>query len=96
MTETTEILNGSTTKELKLTNIDEHSENLNSEIGTDFNFKRKIVWFNAIGLTFMHIMAVYAFYLLFKLHPPHIWKTVVFGKKKKLSLIKNSLIKLIF
>lgn len=28
-----------------------------SEIGTDFNFKRKIVWSNAIGFLFIHIAA---------------------------------------
>lgn len=90
----TDILNGCTTKELKLTNVDEHSIHLNSEIGTDFNFKREIVWFNAIGLTVMHILAVYAFYLLFSLHPPNIWKTVLFGNYTIYFL--SSLVKFIF
>lgn len=30
---------------------------LPSEIGTDLNFKRKIVWSNAIGFLFLHIAA---------------------------------------
>lgn len=79
-TQTKEILRQRSPTELKLTeaNVDEHSITLNSEIGTDFNFKREIVWFNAIGLTLMHILAVYAFYLLFSLNPPGIWRTVLF------------------
>lgn len=31
---------------------------LPSEIGTDLNFKRKIVWSNAIGFLFLHIAAL--------------------------------------
>lgn len=32
---------------------------LPADIGTDFNFKRKIVWKNAIGFLFLHLLAVY-------------------------------------
>lgn len=38
---------------------------LPSEIGTDYNFKRKIVWFNAIGFLILHIMAFTGLYLTF-------------------------------
>lgn len=35
------------------------------EIGTDYNFKRKIVWFNLIGFVFLHILALYGLLLCF-------------------------------
>ena len=31
---------------------------LPSQIGTDFNYKRKIVWFNAIGMSLLHITGI--------------------------------------
>lgn len=31
---------------------------LPSQIGTDFNYKRQIVWFNAIGMTMLHITGI--------------------------------------
>lgn len=42
---------------------DEYKGKLPSQIGTDFTFKRKIVWFNAIGFLVLHLIAVYGFYL---------------------------------
>lgn len=38
---------------------------LPSEIGTDYNFKHKVVWFNAIGFLILHLAAVYGVYLCF-------------------------------
>lgn len=35
------------------------------KLGTDYNFKRKIVWFNAIGFLFLHLCGVYGVYLGF-------------------------------
>lgn len=39
---------------------------LPKEIGTDYTFKRKIVWFNAIGFLIMHLAALYGYYLCFQ------------------------------
>lgn len=36
---------------------------LPKEIGTDYTFKRKIVWFNTIGFIMLHICGFYGFYL---------------------------------
>lgn len=36
---------------------------LPSQIGTDYNYKHKIVWFNAIGFLYLHLVAVYGVYL---------------------------------
>lgn len=33
-------------------------------IGTDYNYKHKIVWKNAIGFLILHILAAYGFFLL--------------------------------
>lgn len=38
---------------------------LPSEIGTDYNFKHKVVWFNAIGFLVLHLAALYGIYLCF-------------------------------
>lgn len=35
------------------------------EIGTDYNFKRQIVWFNAIGFLVLHLCGCYGVYLMF-------------------------------
>lgn len=42
----------------KLKEIGAKTPILPSEIGTDFNFKRKIVWSNAIGFLILHICAL--------------------------------------
>lgn len=42
----------------KLREIGSHKPILPSEIGTDFNFKREIVWWNSIGFIFLHILAL--------------------------------------
>lgn len=42
----------------KLKEIGAKTPILASEIGTDFNFKRKIVWSNAIGFLILHICAL--------------------------------------
>lgn len=41
-----------------------HSLNLATEIGTDYNFQRKIVWFNAIGFLALHLVALYGIFLM--------------------------------
>ncbi|KAK5650383.1 hypothetical protein RI129_001412 [Pyrocoelia pectoralis] len=43
-------------------NYDTHLK-LPSQIGTDYNYKRKIVWFNALGFLALHLAAVYGYYL---------------------------------
>ncbi|XP_055697530.1 acyl-CoA Delta-9 desaturase-like [Phlebotomus papatasi] len=45
-------------KEAKIKEIGANTPILPSEIGTDFNFKREIVWFNAIGFLLLHIAAL--------------------------------------
>lgn len=42
----------------KLKEVGAKTPILASEIGTDFSFKRKIVWSNAIGFLILHILAV--------------------------------------
>ncbi|CAH1135045.1 unnamed protein product [Ceutorhynchus assimilis] len=37
---------------------------LPAEIGTDYSFKRKIVWPNAIGFAALHLVALYGFWVL--------------------------------
>ncbi|KAG5894040.1 hypothetical protein JTB14_037885 [Gonioctena quinquepunctata] len=37
-----------------------------TKLGTDYNFKRKIVWKNALGFLVMHLTALYGFYFCFK------------------------------
>lgn len=59
-------------------NADTHCK-LPKEIGTDWEFKRKIVWFNAIGFLFLHIMALYGFFLLFSSHIlTLLWSKLIF------------------
>lgn len=54
----------------------DHAENKYAkEIGTDYNFKREIVWFNAIGFLVLHICGVYGTYLMFSGHAK-IWTTI--------------------
>ncbi|XP_044728784.1 (11Z)-hexadec-11-enoyl-CoA conjugase-like [Chrysoperla carnea] len=43
----------------------DYSKMLPAEIGTDWSFKREIVWFNAIGFLILHLAAIYGFYLGF-------------------------------
>ncbi|XP_017773359.1 PREDICTED: acyl-CoA desaturase-like isoform X2 [Nicrophorus vespilloides] len=38
---------------------------LPAEIGTDYTFKRKIVWFNAIGFLLLHLCGLYGVYRVF-------------------------------
>ncbi|GAB0093133.1 Acyl-CoA desaturase [Sergentomyia squamirostris] len=45
-------------KVARIKEIGAHTPILPSEIGTDFNFKREIVWFNAIGFLLLHISAL--------------------------------------
>lgn len=35
------------------------------EIGTDYSYKREIVWFNAIGFLVLHLCGVYGTFLMF-------------------------------
>ncbi|KAJ8985371.1 hypothetical protein NQ317_008405 [Molorchus minor] len=51
---------------------------LPSDIGTDYSFKRKIVWKNAIGFLILHLAALYGQYLCFYCHKATVlWATVV-------------------
>lgn len=61
----------STSKRAKSTHL-----KLPKEIGTDYTFKRKIVWFNAIGFLIMHLCALYGYYLCSQTK----WKTFVWSK----------------
>lgn len=54
--QTTDQLNHNETLE-KLKEVGAKTPILASEIGTDFAFKRKIVWKNAIGFLILHILA---------------------------------------
>lgn len=53
----------------------ETSIKLAKEIGTDFTFKREIVWFNAIGFLVLHLCGVYGVYLMFS-GEAKIWTTI--------------------
>lgn len=50
---------------------------LPAEIGTDWNFKRKIVWKNAIGFLALHLAALYGFWVMVAYSD---WLTMVWGK----------------
>lgn len=39
-------------------------KDLNITFGTDYTFKRKIVWFNVIGFMILHMAAVYGLFLI--------------------------------
>lgn len=41
---------------------------LPQDIGTDYTFKRKIVWFNAIGFLVLHLLALYGCFRLPQCH----------------------------
>ncbi|XP_001658411.2 delta(9)-fatty-acid desaturase fat-7 [Aedes aegypti] len=49
----------------KLKDIGSHTPILPSEIGTDFNFKREIVWKNVIGFALLHICGWIGLHLAF-------------------------------
>lgn len=51
---------------------------LPADIGTDFNFKRKIAWFNLIGMALLHMAGVYGFYL--GLTGNVTWQTAVYSE----------------
>ncbi|KAF2893319.1 hypothetical protein ILUMI_12875 [Ignelater luminosus] len=46
-------------------NYDTHLK-LPAEIGTDYNFKRRIVWFNALGFLALHLAGLVGYLLCFK------------------------------
>lgn len=52
----------------KLKEVGAKTPILPSQIGTDFNFKRQIVWKNAIGFLILHICAVIGLFLTFSGH----------------------------
>lgn len=54
---------------------------LPQEIGTDYTFKRKIVWPNAIGFLVLHLLALYGVYRVGKAH----WWTGLWGEFGRLS-----------
>lgn len=41
---------------------------LPAEIGTDYDFKRSVVWKNALGFLVLHLLALYGVYLCFYAH----------------------------
>ncbi|KAK4882902.1 hypothetical protein RN001_006221 [Aquatica leii] len=41
---------------------------LPAQIGTDYNFRRKIVWFNVLGFIALHLSALYGYYLCLYAH----------------------------
>lgn len=45
-------------------------------VGTDFSFKRKLVWKNVIGFLILHMFALYGLYLCFY---ARFW-TLLYGK----------------
>lgn len=53
-----------------MANFEEKVESISDveAIGTDYNFKRKIVWFNTIGFLFLHLAYLYGVYLCFYAH----------------------------
>lgn len=65
----------------------EESIKLARDIGTDYNFKREIVWFNAIGFLALHLCAVYGVYLMFS-GEARIW-TTIYSKDLVLRAIQN-------
>lgn len=70
-------------KELeKLKEIGAKTPILPSEIGTDFNFKREVVWPNAIGFFVLHLCALIGVVITL-LRMVDI-RTTLYGKKKKL------------
>ena len=62
----------------KLKEIGAKTPILPSQIGTDFNYKRQIVWFNAIGFAVLHFMALVGILLTFLGIPNY--KTTVYCK----------------
>lgn len=53
---------------------------LPSDIGTDYDFKRQIVWSNAIGFLVLHLCCLYGCYLTVTGVPD--WKTTLYGKSQ--------------
>ncbi|EEZ98125.1 acyl-CoA desaturase 1 isoform X2 [Tribolium castaneum] len=51
-----------------LKQTEEEKTLLPQDIGTDYTFKRKIVWFNAIGFFILHLLALYGGYRLLHCH----------------------------
>lgn len=59
-----------------LKDIGSHTPILPSEIGTDFNFKREIVWKNVIGFAALHICGWIGLHLAFWLYCD--WRTTLY------------------
>lgn len=57
--------------------VDTHCK-LPKEIGTDHTFKRKIVWFNAIGFILLHVAAFYGVFLMVTARAHYL--TTILGK----------------
>lgn len=51
---------------------------LPGDIGTDFTFKRKIAWFNLIGMTLLHMAGVYGLFLACVGQVQ--WRTMLYGE----------------
>lgn len=62
----------------KLKELGSHTPILPSEIGTDFNYKRQVVWFNAIGFLILHICCVIGVLLAVFCIPDY--RTTLYGK----------------
>lgn len=66
------------TKKMNGYTVDTHLK-LPKEIGTDYSFKRDVVWFNAIGFLFLHLAGLIGFVLIFFSHPLTIvWSKYIF------------------
>lgn len=83
-TTTSEITNN---KEFEKTN-GTTKKTLPSEIGTDYSYKRKIIWRYALGNAIVHLGALYGLYLV----PQAYFKTLVWSKLKfdPVLLLNNS------
>lgn len=64
-----------------------HSVKLANEIGTDFHFKREIVWFNAIGFLILHLGGIYGLYLM--LTRTAMTKTGLYGRLSSQCLLRE-------
>lgn len=62
----------------KLKEIGSHTPILPSDIGTDFNFKREIVWKNVVGFALLHICGWIGLHLAFWWYCD--WRTTVYSK----------------
>lgn len=78
----------------KLKEVGAKTPILPSEIGTDFNYKRQIVWPNAIGFIALHICALVG--ILMTMLGYSNYKTVIYSKWKPAKCFRKRIMKIIF